>query len=338
VAKTLVAEAGTAMSYIGVTADEAGLAAATPGAPLPERLAPLLAAAPPGAPIVVLVHGYRFDPAVPNRDPHRGLYATRPETACRRVRSWPLGLGFGRGDPSGLCIGLAWPAFRSHLPELVRHGRTGFARVYHRAGQYGRRLAELVGLVQRLAPGRAVDVLAHSLGARIALAALPHLAAAPGRMILLGAAEYDGRALEALAARRGPRPPEVYNVTSRANDLYDLMFERFAPRRSRHDRALGHGLPVRRPDWIDLQVDRPDVVAWAGARGIRLGVPAARLCHRSFYVRSGTLELYQAILRRRPGFDVADLREAPCFAGQEPRWSRVLPAIRLPGPLRHGRA
>ena len=42
------------------------------------------------------------------------------------------------------------------------------------------RLAELVALLQRLAPGRPVDVLAHSLGARVALAALPHLDASAG--------------------------------------------------------------------------------------------------------------------------------------------------------------
>jgi hypothetical protein len=326
------------MSYVGVTASEDGLTAAAPGEPLPERLAALLAAMQPGTAIVVLVHGYRFDPAVPARDPHRALYAVRPEPASRRVRSWPIGLGFGRDRPSGLCVGFAWPAFRPHLPELLGHGRTGFAHVYQRAGDYGRRLAELIALMQAEAPGRPVDILAHSLGARVALAALPHLAVAPARMILLGAAEYHTQALDALANHRGPRPPAVYNITSRANDLYDLMFERFAPRSSRHGRALGHGLPVRRPDWIDLQVDRPDVVAWAAAHGIPLAASAARLCHWSFYIRPGTFELCQAILRRRPGFEIERLREVPCFAEQEPRWSRMIPPLRLPGSPGLGRA
>ena len=86
-----------------------------------------------------------------------------------------------------------------------------------------------MSLIQRLAPGRPVDLIAHSLGARVALAALPHLEAAPGRVILLGAAEYDARAREALDALISPSPPQVYNVTARANDPYDFAFEAFAP-------------------------------------------------------------------------------------------------------------
>lgn len=315
------------MPYLGVTASEAGLAAATPGPrSLTKRLARLLAATPPEAPIVVLVHGYRFHPAMEHCDPHRALFAMRPAARCWKIRSWPAGLGF-RARSAGLCIGFAWPAVCPHVPELLRQGRTGFAEVYDRAGRYGLRLADLLGRIRCLAPGRPVDILAHSLGARVALAALPHVEAAPGRIVLLGAAEYDARALEALAALGGRRAPEIYNVTSRANDFYDLMFECFAPRQSWRDRALGHGLPVERPDWIDLQVDRPDVVSWARAHGIPLTAPVPRLCHWSFYVRPGTFELYQAILRRRPGFDVAALRQVPCFADQEPRWSRVLPRL-----------
>ena len=76
----------------------------------------------------------------------------------------------------------------------------------------------------------------------MALAALPHLRAAPGRVILLGAAEFDARALRVLGAapRRGRR--RIYNVTARANDLYDAMFETFAPRRGWGERAVGLGL------------------------------------------------------------------------------------------------
>jgi hypothetical protein len=313
------------MAYVGVTATEDGLAAADGGAP-EQRLRRAAEALGPDAPIVILIHGYKFDPSRPDDDPHRTLFAFRPEQASWKVRSWPEGLGFHPEDPrDGLCVGFGWPAVEPHLPSLVASGRTGFAHVYERAGAMARRLAELVALLQALAPGRPVDVLAHSLGARVALGALPHLDAAPGRIVLLGAAEFDARARDALAACPAPRPPEIYNVTSRANDFYDAAFETFAPRRSWGERAVGLGLRDPLPCWLDLQLDRADVTDWIVARGVPLRPARARLCHWSFYTRDGTFEVYQAILRRRPGWDIASLRAEPCFAAQEPRWSRLAP-------------
>lgn len=314
------------MATFGIIATDDGLRAAVPGAGVADGLARALAGARPeaDAPIVVLIHGYKFHPDRADADPHRSLFALRPESGGWKVRSWPEGLGFADdAGETGLCVGFAWPASAPHLSSLLATGRNGFARVYERAGAYGARLAELVALLQRLAPGRPVDVLAHSLGARVALAALPHLAEAPGRMILLGAAEFDARARDFLAAARAPVAPQVYNVTSRANDLYDLMIERFAPHR-RGERAIGLGLGAAPTSWLDLQLDRAEVTAWINAHGIALTPPRARLCHWSFYTRDGAMAVYQAILRRRPGWEVARLRAA-CLAEQEPRWSRLLP-------------
>jgi hypothetical protein len=316
------------MAYFGITATETGLVAATGDEPCEEALRRRLARVPGGAPIVVMVHGYKFDPARPEADPHRSLYAFHPVPDSRRVRSWPSGLGFADdGGESGLAVGFGWPACEAHLPALLHRGLTGFAAVYERAAASGALLAALVARIQRLAPGRPVDLLAHSLGARVALSALPRLDEAPGRVILLGAAEFDARAREALDAVRSPSPPQVYNVTARANDPYDFAFETFAPRRGRGERAIGRGLGDTRPHWLDLQLDRPEVTAWVNERGIRLKPPDARLCHWGFYTRSGALAVYQAILRRRPGWDIEALRAVPGLAAQEPRWSRLVRGI-----------
>jgi hypothetical protein len=323
---------GQRMAYFGITATHAGVHGAA-GEGVEAGLRRRLAGVAAGVPVVVMVHGYKFDPAHPATDPHRSLYAFAPPGDCPRIRSWPAGLGFADdAGETGLAVGFGWPACAAHVPTLLRERRTGFAAVYDRAGAFGVRLAELVALVQRLAPGRPVDLVAHSLGARVALAALPHLAAAPGRVILLGAAEFDGRALAALEALRAPSRPQVYNVTARANDLYDLAFETFAPRRHRDERAVGRGLAVARPDWLDLQLDRPEVTAWVNERGIRLKPPEARLCHWGFYTRSGALAVYQAILRRRPGWDIAALRAVPGLSAQEPRWSLLLRGLGRPFP------
>jgi hypothetical protein len=132
---------------------------------------------------------------------------------------------------------------------------------------------------------------------------------------------------------RAPRPPEIYNVTARSNDLYDLAFECFVPCR-RGGRAIGAGLRDAPAWWLDLQLDRPAVAEWVNGQGIRLTPSGPRLCHWSFYTREGALELYQAILRRRPGWDVASLRQSPGFAAQDPRWSRLLPWRADASPLR----
>jgi pimeloyl-ACP methyl ester carboxylesterase len=307
------------MAYFGITATGRGLRAAVPGRPIREGLAESLPAG--KAPIVVLVHGYKFHPERPDADPHRSLFSLRPEGDRRRIRSWPEGLGFAEdAGESGLCVGFAWPASAPHLESLWRTGRTGFALVYDRAGECGAELAELVALLQELAPGRPVDILAHSLGARVALGALRHLEEPPGRLVLLGAAEFDSRAREALAGVRTPAPPQIYNVTARANELFDLMFETFAPRRDWGERAIGMGLQTELPSWLDLEFDRADVTDWINERGIALTAPPAGPCHWSFYTRDGALAVYRAILRRAPGWDIASLRAAPWFAaGEEPR-------------------
>jgi len=317
------------MAYVGVSASEDGLAAAWTGGDVDALLAPQLAALAPDAPVVILIHGYKFDPGPTHRpqdDPHRSLYAFGADLGSWKVRSWPEGLGFHPQSPEGgLCIGFGWPAIEPHFPHLLGARRTGFAAVYDRAADYGFHLAELIARIRGLDPGRPVDLLAHSLGARVALCALPHLEAAPDRIVLLGAAEFDARARESLAAHRGLRQPQVYNVTARANDFYDAMFETFAPRRGWRERAVGLGLRDPLPFWLDVQLDRQDLTDWINAQGIALKPSEARLCHWSFYTRGGAFDVYQAILRRRTGWDIASLREAPCFAAQEPRWSRLAP-------------
>lgn len=325
------------MAYFGVTATENGLAAAVPGVDLVAGLARSLQDVPPDAPIVVLIHGYKFDPDLPEADPHRLLYAFRPNSADgRRIRSWPQGLGFARhGGRGGLAVGFGWPARLPLFGCLLKSGRTGFALAYDRAGAYGARLADLVHLLRQLAPGRDIDLLGHSLGARVALASLPHLEAAPGRMLLLGAAEFGSCAQDYLAAAPHDRAPEIYNITARSNDLYDALFEQFAPRTRAGgtQRAIGLGLGADLPNWLDLQLDRQEVTDWIRARGMAVTRTEARHCHWAFYTLDGALELYQAILRRRPGWDIANLRNTACFAGQEPRWTRLrrrrldLPAI-----------
>lgn len=317
------------MARIGVSLSQGRLALANTGGDPNPVLGAMLSRLPAKAPIVVMIHGYRFDPTQPAHDPHRLLYAPRLARSCRKLASWTSGLGFCNAPESGLAIGFGWPARAAHLPNLIAGGRTGFAEIYHRAGAAASMLAGLLTRIAHMAPGRPVDVVAHSLGARVALAALPKLSNAAarslGRLILLGGAEFAQTARAAV--RDCAQAPEIYSVVARHNDIYDALFERFAPcaltGTSRH--ALARGLPDC-PTWLTLQLDAPELVGWAAARGIALDPSDPTICHWSFYTRPGAMTLYARILRDRPAWSVDALRRAPVLAGQEPRWAR-LPAL-----------
>jgi hypothetical protein len=308
------------MAVLGVALREGFPALAGTGGDPAAALRASLAATSSDSPVVVLIHGWRLDPGRAARDPHRTVFAPAPASG------WPGALGFdGRSVAEGLCIGFGWAARAAHLPTLLAEGRTGFARVCDRAEAAGAGLARLIGTIAVLAPGRRVDLLAHSLGARVALAALPALgpeaAAALGRLILLGGAEFAGRAETSIRGFPGPEP-EVYSITARHNDLYDALFEAFAPRGGADGPALSRGLPRLR-NWLTLQIDHPRFRAWAAGRGIVLSAPAPLICHGSFHADPGAMTLYRTILREREVWSVAALRDVPALAATEPRWSRL---------------
>ena len=185
----------------------------------------------PDAPLVVLVHGYKFHPDRPGTDPHRSLFACRPSNDDWRIRSWPEGLGIADdAGETGLAIGFAWPASAPHVATLIRQRRTGFAEAYDRAGAFGAHLASWsrwCGNWRRAGRSTCWPIRSApgwpSPRCRIWRAARADHPARRG-----GARRPGARA----SWRRCGRGAEIYNVTARSNDLYDLAFETFVPRRA----------------------------------------------------------------------------------------------------------
>jgi len=274
-----------------------------------DRLARKLATLPADAPVVAMIHGWRYAPGLRADCPHGSILSLDPPPGNRRAVSWPRHLGLD--GQAGLGIALGWNAkcdpWRAHL----------------RAGHTGTALAAIAQAVHDLS-GRPLQVIAHSMGARVALAALPHVAAGQiSRIILLAAAETRCRTLAALATQAG-RAVEVVNVTTRENDIFDACFEWGIHLGLRT--SIGQGLGRPRAGWHDLWIDQPRTLADLASLGHPLADPPRRMCHWSPYLRPGTIALYRALIDGR--FAAEDLpRHQP---GR--RWSRLILGGPVPNP------
>ncbi|MGQ0566641.1 MAG: hypothetical protein ACT4OK_16455 [Gemmobacter sp.] len=283
---------------------------------LPTVSAPLdrlIATLPPGAPITILLHGYRYNPANATKDPHRSIFAAAPARRDGRTLSWSRRLGL---TGARIGIGFGWQA-DGHL--WAAHAE---------AARAGQALSILIKGLRDAGAGP-VGLIGHSLGGRVALQALPHLAAGDvGRIVLLSAAEFRGAAEAALSTPAG-RTAEVLNVTSRENDLFDKAFELLigsAP--GPEGRTLGAGLSARNA--VTLQIDGAQHRAGLRALGFPTAAPMRRICHWSAYMRPGLFPLYRAFLHRPETLTLSALRAA-LPAETAPRWSRLV-AFPLPGP------
>ena len=74
----------------------------------------------PDAPIVVMIHGYRFSPYSTPHCPHRHILSLTPDRDARRALSWPAALGFTADGPEGLAGAYGWEA-RGSLPDAYRN-------------------------------------------------------------------------------------------------------------------------------------------------------------------------------------------------------------------------
>jgi len=250
-----------------------------------------LAPLPPTAPVVLMVHGFRYDPARPETDPARLIFAP-PGAASRagRTISWPRHLRLSTED-GGLGIGFGRPA------------RGDIWSAYGRAEWAALRFAELVEQLRIAAPGRPLHAITHSLGARVVLSALRHQSG-PGldSAILLSGAEFAAEARASLDAAR--HLPEVLNVNSRENFAFDAALRLAFPTRGR---TIGAGLSGA-ARWTDIALHDLEEGRPLGAHGLGLRGQPRTICHWSGYLRPGAFRLYRALL-------AGDLRPADLTRG-----------------------
>ncbi|MBO9467288.1 alpha/beta hydrolase [Tropicibacter sp. R15_0] len=260
-------------------------------------------------PVTIMIHGFKYQPGAPGFCPHDGIFSRTPLAKTARTVSWPRHLGLRGQNGEGLGISFGWSA------------RGNIWAAYDRAALAGQSLARLVGHIHQLSPCRKVRLVAHSLGARVALHTIRNSHTKTiTHAVLLAAAEFGGPAKDALDCENG-WATQVLNVSSRENDLYDFLLERLVKRSTRTEKALGHGC-TRLPNMATLQLDDPNSLSALKAAGYPIAKPQKRICHWSPYLRPGVFPLYRAFLTGRlPLARLQAILPSVC----EPRWSRLLP-------------
>lgn len=311
------------------------------------------AALAPDAPIVILVHGFLFDPKqavspVPHEtdNPHGRVYhfqaGDEAEEQRHHTSSWPLGLDFADNDDgaSGLAIALGWQSQPGFATSLLNHFQNFYARAYENAGATAWTLVNIVDALGDLLPGHPVHLMCHSLGSRVVVRALAlackhgrsDLIARLGNVLILGGAEYvvEAQLLQRrLEATGADRLPAIYNFVSRENDVLDKLGENFGPRTFGNTNVIGHnGLDTAtRPDnWIDLQIDGPALQKWMAEQHnfeISGDRPGNVWDHWYYYTFRGNMALYAAILRKPEAWRIGTLRNSvPAVPdGVSRRWS-----------------
>jgi pimeloyl-ACP methyl ester carboxylesterase len=258
--------------------------------------ASMLAALAPGAPYVVMIHGFRYSPSLSSRDPHRQILGLTPDPRCWGGVSWPrrVGLNSDRG------LGLAWGWEAS-----------GTIWAAHRnARQSGAALARVIANLRRIAPQRPVHVIAHSLGARVACAAIERLAKGDiDRVVLLAAALSVDEARRAAASPAGHQATSV-NVSGAENGIFAIGLRLALPF---DGRRLVPGA-FASEGWIDLRLDTPAVMDHLARRGWRIAPPRMAVCHWSGYLRPGVWRLYRDLLTKPDPVTLTHLRQAAAQA------------------------
>jgi hypothetical protein len=306
---------------------------------------PALRSARPERPVVVMVHGFLFDPekaidpsAPKNNDNPHGrvfhLVDEPPEDAIREhTTSWPLGLGFDAQAKAseGVAVCYGWLSSPGFARSLIERFQNFYARAYDYAQDAAWGLLRTLEATAAAAPKAPIDIVCHSLGSAVVVRAIAIGAkhAFPvigrlGRVVLLGGSEYTGEAnlmygrVEAMQ-RAGhftaADGPHFYNIVSRENAILDLFAENFGPKSFFSDtQVIGHNGLFARPRaerWMDLQIDGGKLRDWLGSyAGLDVSgdQPGHVWDHWYYYTYPGNMVFYRDILRDRPKWEFAALR------------------------------
>ena len=234
-------------------------------------------------PIIIMLHGYKFFPGHPVHCPHNHILSLKRAPQFSRAFSWPLAMGLEENHTSGLAFG--WPA------------RGSLQYAFDRAQQAGYDLAHMISQLKKIAPQRPIHIIAHSLGVRVAIAALKLLAfGSVDRIITIAGAEFYCAVMKALETPAG-KSAEFVNIASSENSLFDFLLQKLIWPDHAGDNAMGRHIP-KRGNFTSLWIDNPKVLEGLRQAGFNIAAPRQKICHWSGYIRPGIFDFYAACLCR----------------------------------------
>jgi len=276
--------------------------------------------------IVVMVHGYDFDPTgtvgTIADDPFGLVYGVpgqpfgTPPAPIDPHNSWlPL---VGECDDAGtlpladIALAFAWVS----EDDFSQYADACWDDAYQYAALdvvplASKALATILKYIG--AQGITIDLLAHSLGTRLTSQSIGHLV--PGqddktinRLVFLGGAEY---CVDATATLRG-RSFDILNLANREDKVLSIGAEMFChpyrPNNTSVALVIGREGLFAGGNWLDIQIDNPNAIAWlaeapngqhytvSGFKDSDLH-PAAFLNHWVYYMNDGNRPLVRALVQ-----------------------------------------
>jgi hypothetical protein len=277
-------------------------------------------------PIVVLVHGFNFDPreAAPaeqskSSNPHDTLFSyhavSQDVSIDDHATPWPLQLGIAPADAggaTGLAVCFGWYS-------VPRKGTitSDYRKAYRLSTPAAAALRVVLDAIHAALPTRRIRVMAHSLGSGPVIKACRALAAEGDpdgtlasleRVLLLAGAEYCDVAVDMLASldALGMQPatgPWFINLASwHDNVLGDaqtiINMSPFGDSDMIGYSGLLYRDGIARPRWIDLELGSQGVSDWLIARGLpRLRRGRYYLGHWEHYTYFENMRIWRDVLR-----------------------------------------
>ena len=226
-------------------------------------------------------NGEIYNPAYPRRDV-MGLLAKQIEQFSNPPRisiqlpahhqATPFALQ--PKDNNTLVIDFRWLGYATGLCALP-----DMQAPYDKAGLEANGLACLIDQLRITSPDSPVDVVAHRLGARVAIMAVKTARSKMWRRLLLSnALEYSARTLAALDCPMGAHLA-CYNIVAANHSLTPFLFDRFGPKPGPADRAICYGYKFPHSNWVEV----PEHSAEAVALMLEMGANTTAFANRSKY-------------------------------------------------------
>ena len=243
----------------GMTVDHEGRIFAIDDEGMPRRRSGFSVPLPRADRVVVMVNGFDFDPTEGGDDnPHKTLF-----------KDWNKRLSDAEAG-AWQCFGFGWYSAelepQSWLGGVFRGHWNPYRWSWELAHQAGGILAEAIDTHMRSCPDSKVCIMAHSMGARVALGALRQLdCGRVWRTLLLNGSEYSQTA-KTIA---GHTACKVLNIVVEADDVLDKLGSVFAPEAFIKAVVGQKGLLDPPKNWLDFRLDDEETRTWAERKGYK---------------------------------------------------------------------